>query len=524
MVFRKPYAFLIKNFKKIHIFLLVLCAYIYYKTLQLDKFVNNFMIYLSYNKELEPISKYTSLLLYIFTILVIITFLALLILLKRKKKPWKIYIIPVIEYMLLFGTLIAIQSFFNTYTGSIATSTPRLLSNLLFIFRIPQYLIFIILLVRIIGIDIKNFDFKNDKEYLEMDNSDKEEFEVSVNFDKNGILRKINEIKRKINYFYLEHKFIINIIITIIFIYIIGSILYYFLVTHKTIKENEVLNSNGYSIVINKCYYTNKNLNGSIIEDKKNFVILSMTIRNNSVTRKIDTANFHLVNGNKDFSDTGNTYSNDFSDLGNSYSNSFLFNGDIKNYIFIFKVDSTLSKNNFVLYYQQYGSNNKDNYLRKIKIKLNDVSNIIDNTEKKLNQNIKIIYPDDSKREFNLLSTDLKDTINYNIENCQNDDESDCDITTSNFTINTNYKIMEIPFSSNDYDGEDLIDFSTKYGKIKYIDNNNIEKEINIKNSLDGTDYLGKYLYLKVPIDIVNAKEIKFVYTIRNERYTYKIR
>ena len=87
MVFRKPYAFLIKNFKKIHIFLLVLCAYIYYKTLQLDKFVNNFMIYLSYNKELEPISKYTSLLLYIFTILVIITFLALLILLKRKKKP-----------------------------------------------------------------------------------------------------------------------------------------------------------------------------------------------------------------------------------------------------------------------------------------------------------------------------------------------------------------------------------------------------------------------------------------------------
>ena len=83
---------------------------------------------------------------------------------------------------------------------------------------------------------------------------------------------------------------------------------------------------------------------------------------------------------------------------------------------------------------------------------------------------------------------------------------------------------MEIPFSSNDYDGEDLIDFSTKYGKIKYIDNNNIEKEINIKNSLDGTDYLGKYLYLKVPIDIVNAKEIKFVYTIRNERYTYKIR
>ena len=43
MIIRKPYAFLIKHFKKIHIILLFLSAFIYYKHLQITSFVNEFM-------------------------------------------------------------------------------------------------------------------------------------------------------------------------------------------------------------------------------------------------------------------------------------------------------------------------------------------------------------------------------------------------------------------------------------------------------------------------------------------------
>ena len=66
MVFRKPYAFLIKNFKKIHIVLLVLCAFIFFKSMQLNSFLNDFINYLSYDPIVEPITKYTSFLFYIF--------------------------------------------------------------------------------------------------------------------------------------------------------------------------------------------------------------------------------------------------------------------------------------------------------------------------------------------------------------------------------------------------------------------------------------------------------------------------
>ena len=72
MIFRKPYAFLIKNFRKIHIFLLFLCGFILYKTMQLSSFVKEFITYVSYDPYLEPITNYTSFLFYFFAICTII--------------------------------------------------------------------------------------------------------------------------------------------------------------------------------------------------------------------------------------------------------------------------------------------------------------------------------------------------------------------------------------------------------------------------------------------------------------------
>ena len=82
MVFRKPYAFFIKNFRKIHILLIVMCGFIYSKTLQVSTFNKDFLTYLSYDSFFEPISKYLSPLLYIITFLVIVIFMIFVIVLK----------------------------------------------------------------------------------------------------------------------------------------------------------------------------------------------------------------------------------------------------------------------------------------------------------------------------------------------------------------------------------------------------------------------------------------------------------
>ena len=68
MVIRKPYAFLIKNFKKIHIFLFLLCAFIYYKVLQVNEFVSEFMQLGSYDSYNEPIARYINFFIYLISI------------------------------------------------------------------------------------------------------------------------------------------------------------------------------------------------------------------------------------------------------------------------------------------------------------------------------------------------------------------------------------------------------------------------------------------------------------------------
>ena len=98
MIIRKPYAFLIKNFRKIHIFLLILSFYVAYKLLDISKFINEFMKLGTYDLYADPVSKHITGLLSFSVILITIGGIALLFLLRHKGKPWKIYLVPIIEY------------------------------------------------------------------------------------------------------------------------------------------------------------------------------------------------------------------------------------------------------------------------------------------------------------------------------------------------------------------------------------------------------------------------------------------
>lgn len=522
MVFRKPYAFLIKNFKKIHIVLIVLCAYIYYKTMSLSGFTNEFLNYLSYDPYYEPISKYINGLLYLVIIITVIANILLLIVLKRKNKPWKLYLVPVFEYIVLLFVFISIHSFFANYDGDLSTTSIRLLNNLLFLTTFPQYFIFLILIIRIIGLDLKNFNFSADEEFLELSQEDREEFEVSFTFDKYAFLRTFKRIQRTLTYFYKEHKYFCNIIFIVLIVYFLGSIYYYFGVSHKVIKEGQTNNINNYQITINKSYYTDKDKVGNVLEKDKAFIIINMTIVNNSSSRVFNADDFRIVNGSSGYSYTSDTYSNDFSDLGDGVPKEKLKYGQKRTFALIFKVDKKLDPKHFVLYYQEYKMN-KVSYLRKIKISLNDISTVSQDSIKNVGDQIEIADPlggEEKKLTFDEVT--LESSINYNIETCNQQDE--CSIVSRPYEASSDKKILKIKFISTDFEGEDLIDFSIKYGKIVYRDSNDITKEIKIENAIDSKKYLGKFLYVKVPKDIETAKEIKFIYIVRNQKYIYKIR
>lgn len=517
MILRKPYAFLIKNFKKIHIFMLFLCAYIFYKNSQVRSFVSEFLNLGSYDRFSEPIGKYISIFLILALLIVIVLSTALTVLLKRKNKPWKLYLIPVIEYSFMLVVFLIARGFFNSYDGG-STTGIRAIGDLLLISSLVQYPVFIILLIRIFGIDLNNFNFQLDKEYLELNSEDREEFEININVDKHSFIRGYKRLFRNIGYIYQEHKFLFRTVITLVTIILVGYSYYNIFVLHRSYRQGDNVNSNGYTIRINNSYYTDKDYRGKVISKKSNFVILNLDIKNNYVKREVDLTKFHIINGINNYGYTVRTYETDFDDLGKTYSTKELKYGESINMILIFKVDKKLPSNRFVLYYQEYIKGKP--YLRKIKLNIEDLSKI------KFNKNIKIgkttyLEEGNKKKDLNIEKVKFVNSISYSYEDC--DEESDCSYSTRDVNAVSNEKIMQIEFLSESFEGKDLIDFSVKYGKIIYIDNKGKSRSLKVKDVVN-RKYMGQYIYVRVPKEVENSKSVKLVYTVRNKRYTFRIK
>lgn len=518
MIVRKPYAFLIKNFKKIHIFMFILCAYIYYKTVSLSSFIREFMDLFSYDSYNEPISKYTGFLPIFCILLLIASSVALIILLKHKNKPWKMYLILAAEYTALLIAFAFTTSYFNSYSGSLETTGIRALRDIVFILTIPQYAVFIILGIRILGVDLNKFDFKSDSEYLELSDSDREEVEISLNLDKDSVKRTYRKLKRNLGYFYKEHRLVINIVILLLVAVIAYKSYVYIFITNKSYKQGDIINTNGYSLKINNSYYTDKDYKGDIVETNNSFVILDVTIKNNAKKRKVNFNRFHIMNRTYNHSPTNKTYETAFKDLGTTIEDLTLSSGEEKTLLLIYKVSAKEELDKFVLYYQELNGNDK--HLRKIKLKLNNLSKINQEKQVELGDVMTIDTPT-MDEEFIFDEITITDTVSYGRKVCDNDS---CQVKEYQTSPIKGYKILRIEFSSNDFSGKDMIDFLSDYGKISYIDNSKTRKGLKIKNALDTLNYYGKYVYLKVPDNLATANEIKLIITARNNQYIYKLK
>ena len=512
MIIRKPYAFLIKNFKKIHIFLLVLSLYVLYQLINVNNFVNEFMRLGTYDFFSDPITNHITWILTLSIILLIIGSVAILFLLNHKKKPWKIYLVPIIEYFLLLLVLGVIKSFFNSYSTDVETTDLRMSKDLLTMFLIVQLPVIGIYVMRVFGLDMKKFNFNSDQEFLELSEEDREEIEIGVSLDKDSFKRGFKKFSRYLNYFYKEHKFICNWVFGIGIFVIVVLIYTSVFITHKTYKEGQFYNVNGYSFRVNNTYFTDKDYTGNVISKKSNYLILDLTIKNNSSPRKVKLDYFHIKNKTKDYTTTNKVFAKEFQDLGNAYDTvRELKRDEVLDCIVIYKVDNYLDKNNFVLYYQE-----SNGYLRKIKLKVQDVSGINEIIKKNLGDELKLDFMNNGDN----ISIDgyfITDEAEYSTRECKS---SGC-----SYERNTLYgkgkKILKLDFGSEVWESKNMIDFLTQYGKLIYKDSNGVEGEIEIVNPIDKT-YYGKTVFIKI-LGEVEYKEMSIDLIVRNKHYIYKL-
>ena len=344
MILKKPYAFLIKNFRWIHIILAVLIGYLLSKTYNIYGFFSRYVT--SGNviiSDLLP-SSYITTFMFIICVLIIAFASLMYLLMKKKNKPKLFYILLSIYYLLLFvGFILYFILFREIEAHAIEPKAAMLYRDLTIIVLLPQIPFLIFSFIRGVGFDIRKFDFNKDLKELDLSDEDSEEFEVNIGVETYKYERFINRRIRELKYYYLENKFVINILGGLTVLIIAVSLLLHFTVYNKTYKYSEKVLANNLGITVNNSYLTSTDYTGKIIEEGKYFLVVNTTFSNNSgYSTVLNLSNYELKTNNGSYYPTISR-NNYFIDLGAGYQKEKIESGKTVTYILVYELSTNKS-------------------------------------------------------------------------------------------------------------------------------------------------------------------------------------
>lgn len=519
MILRKPYAFLIKYFQRINIILLLLVSYVFYKNLKIYQFVKTYLATGIYNSSIDSISNYTNIYVYLAFILILTISFILIYLLRHKDKPYASYVYILISNIITFSFFLYTAHYFtyNVLEGFNLVAV-RVVRDILFISTLPYYPMIFILLIRSIGIDLKNFGFQQDKEFVQINEEDREEVEVQVAFNRDRLIRKIKNRLRYIKYFFLEHKMSLSIVL-VLTISLFGYNFYnYFYVKNKVYSMNESFNSNYYRITVKNTYLTDKDFAGNIVsENGKFFIIAQVQIENllNS-SRDFDIEKL-LLFIDQDYYVPTTKYNVHFSDMGNTYDGKSIKPKETVNYSLIYEVKKPNNKANFLLKYQDLVT--KDGKLIGVKMKVLDISTFKTKGNYIYPEQASIPINEETTMTFSFDKMEITPTATYRYQFCL---PNSCPIYEKTVTAKDGYKILYLRGNFGNNTTQDYLAFLSKYGKIQYSKDGK-SYQSNIVFAVNG-NYQGRHIYISIPDNIANADSISFVFTIRTYQYFYNIK
>lgn len=534
MVLKKPYAFMIKHFRIIHLLLLIPIFYLIIKTRAIVNFFNSYVVTgysLNFSPYLTDIgSHYINIFMYIAVIIILAVFIIMSIMLQQKEKPTKQYNISIVFYVLIFILITACFSFFTKVENdTIGDIFSRFIRDIGYLIYLAEYIFAILTFIRGIGFNLKKFDFKSDIDELQINSEDSEEFEFIVGKDIHNTTRTIRRFFRELKYYYLENKFIVNILVLII-ILIIGT--YLFMnreIKDKVYKEGETFSYGQVSLKINKSYISNLSNNGKIINDTKTYVILLLEITNRyDINKPFNEENLGLI-VNKKRIQPNLIASNYFSDYGTPYNGSDIKGKSTANYILAYEIDKYLTNASFKLEaYSRPSSKNGGLAIinREIKIKPTVINSNI--TSNSVNKGTKINLNNTNLKNSTVAINDYEITNRFEYQVCKQDDCTKKSISVFDSSSNYNKKFLVLDYnleldSNSIYSklNRDYKTFFDDFLEIKYRYNN---KDYITKVSLINPENYKDKLIVMVPNTINEASEIYAIITVRNISYQIKLK
>ncbi len=338
MVLRKPYAFLIKHFKLIHIIMTVAIIYLMIKTEHIIDFLNEYIhsnnIVIGQNITSTLFTPY----IFIWSIVILLFSIILLAVMVKKDKPRLFYAISGIIYIVSFSVYLYGQAIMGQMENVIVEPrTVKAVYDLFMFIMIAQGVSVIFFFIRGIGFDFKKFDFSRDMSDLDISQEDNEEFEVDLDLDFNDSVRRYKKAIRYFKYFYKENKFIINIasglLVAIVCYYLYNNINIF----TKVNKQGISFYVNGFTMGIMDTYLVDTDKQGKMISDDSVFLIANIQVKNeNNKPTPFAPGSIELIIGNATYHHNAK-YKEYFTDLGVVYENNEVKN-NFTNYLLVYEI------------------------------------------------------------------------------------------------------------------------------------------------------------------------------------------
>ena len=534
MIFKRPYAFLIKYFKIINLLLASLFIYIAYKSYNIMSFFNEYVIH-NYsgnfykNFYMEYVSPITTLAF----ILVIIGLGIVLWLLIYKKKPIKIYAASIIYYFILLIYFNIIKNIMiGMETSVITAEASRIYRDLSLLFLIPQIFFIISLILRGFGVNIGKFNFKQDLKELEIESGDSEEVEITFKNDNVKLKRNIRRYFREFSYYLKEHKLIVSIIGVILAILFV--ILLFNLFPEKVdsnYKQGNTFTYDNITYSLKDSIITNLNYQGEIISKDKYYLVVILNIKNNSSDDKtLDYNNFRLI------VDNNNIYpvldkSLNFVDYAEYYSGTTIKGNSDFDYSLVFEINEDDIENNYKIKFAS-GNTFQDNIrvgkYNYITITPSIINKVSTNNVYNLGEEVTLINSNLGNTKLKISNPEITNKYVYDYESCYNDK-----CNTYKDIINLDYTKVDKTLLVLDY--EYSLDTSVPFSRTSQTFSGFANYFVKIKYVIDGNEYYSKIssytsknldnkIVLEVSNKINSADNIYFSVTIRNKEYLIAIK
>ena len=535
MILKKPYAFLIKHFRAIHGFLLFFACYLIYRSYYIaesfDKYLDNKQKITSIINNIDSI-----VILPMYIIILLLVFIAAIIiyLLRHKKKPILFYLITISVYLIVLISYFYSASFFDSLR--LVTPDLRFVNILKDIYHVLIYIqipIIAVFFIRMIGFDVRKFDFKHDLLDLGIEEEDNEEVEVNFEFDKDNFKAKLKRQLRMAKYFYRENGMVFTIAEIVLCVFVIFLVVNYFTTKEVIYNEGQTFETNYFKVKVLDTYKTLYDSSGNKIDSDYFYVVAKLNYINKlNEGYSLNTENIILSYGDNEVSLPDSSLNKKFTEFGVNYSGQIINQHESRDFVFVYEVPIEYYDDSFMIKYLydiKFNKNTQEYKYRKIKINLNEFN------EKKQRVSTKSLDEDLSfegsllgNTSINIHDIKMSDTFYYNVTKCKNMVcNTKLNSITSRQATQFDLTLMRIHFDLkfDDAFGEyyENSKFIEQFGSIRFEING---KEFNNRLTLtDVTPITTKnYVFIELRDKVKNADKIYLDFTIRDKVYTYVIR